>query len=82
MLKMLLSMIFIFFWALPTVAGQVSGIDALFDNENREQIQVLLENRNSSPTSLVSVSRLLSHAQIAKLYEKKNISRSGLMVGD
>ena len=71
MLKMLLSMIFIFSWALPTVAGQVSGIDALFDNENREQIQVLLESRNSSPTSLVSVSRLLSHDQIAKLYEQR-----------
>ncbi|TNF48402.1 MAG: peptidoglycan-binding protein [Deltaproteobacteria bacterium] len=71
MLKMLLPMIFVFLWALPTVAGQVSGIDALFDNENREQIQLLLEDRNSSPTSLVSVSRLLSHDQIAKLYEQR-----------
>jgi murein L,D-transpeptidase YcbB/YkuD len=71
MLKILLSMIFIFSWTLPTVAVQVSGIDAFFDNENKEQIQVLLEKRNSSPTSLVSVSRLLSHDQIAKLYEQR-----------
>ena len=71
MLKILLSMTFVFLWALPAIAGQVSGIDALFDNENRKQIQALLENRNSSPTSLVNVSRLLSHDQIAKLYEQR-----------
>ena len=40
MLKILLSMTFVFLWALPAVAGQVSGIDALFDNENREQIEI------------------------------------------
>ncbi len=71
MLKIFLSSIFLTLWVLTAVAGQTSDFDAFFDQENREQIQTLLENRNSSSTSMVNISQLLSHRQIAKLYEQR-----------
>ena len=71
MFKILPSMIFLLLWVLPAVAGQTSGVDALFNQETAEQIELLLENQASSPTSLISVSRLLSHEQIATLYQQR-----------
>ena len=71
MFKIVLSIIFLVLWALPSFADQTPGFDALFEQENSEQIKILLENRKLSPTPLVSISRLLSHDQIARLYEQR-----------
>ena len=71
MFKIVLSIIFLVLWALPSFADQTPGFDALFEQENSEQIKILLENRKLSPTPLVSISRLLSHEQIARLYEQR-----------
>lgn len=71
MLKLLPSMIFLFLLALPVFAGETSEIDALFNQETAEQIELLFEKRSSSPTTLLSVSRLLSHEQITTLYQQR-----------
>jgi murein L,D-transpeptidase YcbB/YkuD len=68
----LLSLLFLtFLLFMPAGPGYASSIDELFNLETSEQIELLLENRNASPTALVSVSRLLSHKQIASLYQQR-----------
>ena len=62
---------FMFFWAVPVPAGQVSSVVALFDRETSESIEALLHNRGTSSVPLVSVSRLFSHEEILKLYQQR-----------
>ncbi len=71
MLNRLSLTIFLILWVLPAFAGQTSDFDAFFNQENREQIQTLLENRVASPTPMRSISQLLSHGQLAQLYEQR-----------
>lgn len=71
MLNRLSSTIFLILWTLPAFAGQTTDFDVFFNQENREQIQTLLENRASSPSTMVSISRFLSHDQIAELYKQR-----------
>jgi murein L,D-transpeptidase YcbB/YkuD len=68
----LLSLIFLtLLLVVPAGPGYASSIDDLFNLETSEQIELLLENRNTSPTALINVSRLLSHKQIASLYQQR-----------
>jgi len=55
-------------------AGQVSGVVALFNQETSEQIERLLNSRESGAPPIIGVSRLLSHDQIFKLYQGRDFA--------
>ncbi len=63
--------IFLFVFVLTFSVSHASGINALFDQETKERIEHLLDNKSSSTPPLVSVSRLLSHEQIVSLYQQR-----------
>ncbi len=58
-------------WVTPVCADELSSVDALFDQETSEQIEALLESRETTSVSQVGVSRLLSHEQIFTLYSQR-----------
>jgi murein L,D-transpeptidase YcbB/YkuD len=72
MSKLLFSLFLTFLLFVPVGTGHTTAINDLFNLETSEQIQFLLENRNTSPTATINVSRLLSHEQISKLYEQRD----------
>ena len=55
-------------------AGQVSGVVALLNQETSQQIERLLSTRESGPSPIIGVARLLAHDQIFNLYNKRGFA--------
>jgi murein L,D-transpeptidase YcbB/YkuD len=55
-------------------AGQVSGVVALLNQETSQQIERLLSSRESGPSPIIGVARLLAHDQIFNLYNKRGFA--------
>ncbi len=55
-------------------AGQVSGVVALLNQETSQQIERLLSSRESGPSPIIGVARLLAHDQIFNLYHKRGFA--------
>ncbi|MEN8687984.1 MAG: L,D-transpeptidase family protein [Desulfuromonadales bacterium] len=55
-------------------AGQVSGVVALLNQETSQQIERLLSSRESGPSPIIGVARLLAHDQIFNLYNKRGFT--------
>ena len=55
-------------------AGQVSGVVALLNQETSQQIERLLSTRESGPSPIIGVARLLAHDQIFNLYSKRGFA--------
>ena len=55
-------------------AGQVSGVVALLNQETSQQIERLLSTRESGPSPIIGVARLLAHDQIFNLYHKRGFA--------
>jgi murein L,D-transpeptidase YcbB/YkuD len=55
-------------------AGQVSGVVALLNQETSQQIERLLSSRESGPSPIIGVARLLAHDQIFNLYHKRGFT--------
>jgi len=70
MLKVLLIIITLSGLWLPTAFA--SSVTALFDEETSAQIAALLASRSAAVVPVIGVTHLLSHDQLAELYEKRD----------